>query len=343
MTTPKEIKSRFHSRRKDYLDINSLHSSVESSLSTRFPASEDHKSGDVTGLESAMMTMSEASSSILPKICGSHYIIHFQPGAIGLKLEPVIKNRDGKEFGCRVMDFVDLPSKKISQARASGKIKIGDIFTSVDGRNVTSKSYVDIVKILTESSNETGRKIGFRVPKSPPVLSTYHGTLQDSTKDQTSAECFTRYTSEETNPDDMTFFSPSYNKMTPLLEANLNSDKENKGHKDAKNVTKKKNTDKSETNATERNASFQLVMDLLDDYEIEFPSSEEDKDVTFKSHFIDELRHAFERIERRSNLKFEKKKVSPRFELRTTFISKTNRNRFVQQRHKNSTTKRTKN
>ncbi len=100
------------------------------------------------------------------------YFVDFDPGPIGLKLEPVLKNGT-KEFGCRVMRLIDNGSDASpSQALKSGKIKVGDVLTAVNGKNVTSKSYSEIVSLLKSPSSETrGKRITFKVPRSPaPVM-----------------------------------------------------------------------------------------------------------------------------------------------------------------------------
>lgn len=63
------------------------------------------------------------------------YEVQFQPGLMGMKLDPVIQSRhrnggsgasgNGKELGCRVVKFVDVGSSGTSQARKSRKIMPG--------------------------------------------------------------------------------------------------------------------------------------------------------------------------------------------------------------------------
>ena len=91
------------------------------------------------------------------------YTIHFSPGPIGLKLEPVVRNTTS-EIGCRVLKFVgSKKNEEPSQAQRSGKINIGDIFVSIDGTNIMSRSYSEIIEILRVSASSTkGRTITFR-------------------------------------------------------------------------------------------------------------------------------------------------------------------------------------
>ena len=116
----------------------------------------------------------------------SEYTVNFEPGSIGLKLEPVLKNGQ-KEFGCRVMKLMTngKGSNSPSQAVKSGKINIGDVLTAVNGKNVTSKSYKEIVSMLTSSGK---RGVTFRIPslRSPaPVMpitpaTTIRSSLEDA-------------------------------------------------------------------------------------------------------------------------------------------------------------------
>jgi len=96
---------------------------------------------------------------------GSEYTILFEPGPIGLKLEPVLKNGE-KEFGCRVIKLMTSGkgTTSPSQALKSGKINVGDVLTAVNGKHITSKSYKEIVSMLTSSGD---RNITFRIPRSP--------------------------------------------------------------------------------------------------------------------------------------------------------------------------------
>eukprot|EP00979_Chaetoceros_neogracilis_P010134 scaffold2385_cov193-Chaetoceros_neogracile.AAC.1 len=101
----------------------------------------------------------------------SEYTVNFEPGSIGLKLEPVLKNGQ-KEFGCRVMKLMTngKGSTSPSQASKSGKINVGDVLTAINGKTVTSKSYKEIVSMLTSSDD---RGVTFRIPRSPaPVMPT---------------------------------------------------------------------------------------------------------------------------------------------------------------------------
>ena len=97
---------------------------------------------------------------------GIEYTVTFEPGPIGLKLEPVLKN-GSKEFGCRVLKIIETGKGRSSptQALKSGKINVGDVIVSINGKSVTSKAYKEIVSLLTASTSD--RVVTFRVPRSP--------------------------------------------------------------------------------------------------------------------------------------------------------------------------------
>jgi sulfur carrier protein ThiS len=103
----------------------------------------------------------------------SEYTVIFEPGSFGLKLEPVLSLKNGqKEFGCRVIKLLTNGKESTfpSQALKSGKINVGDVITAVNGKTVTSKSYEEIVSMLTSSGD---RGVTFRIPRSPaPVVPT---------------------------------------------------------------------------------------------------------------------------------------------------------------------------
>ena len=137
--------------------------------------------GDGDGVISSLTPPQTRISSSKKSPDRSHkneYTVDFQPGPIGLKLEPVLKNGK-KEFGCRVMRFVNSSKDSSSvpgpnspsQALKSGKINVGDVISAVNDKNVTSKSYNEIVSLLTSGlSKGEGRRITFRVPRSPAVV-----------------------------------------------------------------------------------------------------------------------------------------------------------------------------
>ena len=156
---------------------------------------------------------------------GNEYTVDFKPGPIGLKLEPVLTNGK-KEFGCKVMRFVggDIDSGSPSQALKSGKINIGDVVTAVSGKNVTSKSYKDIVSILRNTSSSEGRSITFRVPRSPAAVmpKTPAVTIRPSSKESSSSSSTARkeakYSADKKAGGHLdkpqTMFSPSFVKHT---------------------------------------------------------------------------------------------------------------------------------
>lgn len=87
------------------------------------------------------------------------YSVTFGPGPIGVKLEPVVECQ-GREVGCRIMKFVDGGDKDPGQARQSGKVRLGDLIIAVDGQDVVSWDYPDIIKLLKR--NKGDRKLQLR-------------------------------------------------------------------------------------------------------------------------------------------------------------------------------------
>ena len=115
MTTPKEIRSRFRSKRENTVQTEASMirptNNFESLLSPENNVIKGHEKDekiDFSDIVGAPPTFSKSPTN-LSKMRATEYTVSFQPGTIGLKLEPVIKNNEGKEFGCRVMNFVDLP------------------------------------------------------------------------------------------------------------------------------------------------------------------------------------------------------------------------------------------
>jgi hypothetical protein len=88
------------------------------------------------------------------------YEVHFLPGPIGVKLEPVVET-NGREVGCRVLRFADAGGV-VGQARMSGKIRPGDLLIAIDGRDVISWDYPDIIKLLRKEPPASGRVWRFR-------------------------------------------------------------------------------------------------------------------------------------------------------------------------------------
>ena len=96
------------------------------------------------------------------------YDVAFQPGPIGLKLEPVVVSGN-REIGCRVMKFIDAGVAAPGQARASGKIRPGDLLIAVDGQDVISWNYPDVITYLKLRPSSLGRQMTFRSVWEPPM------------------------------------------------------------------------------------------------------------------------------------------------------------------------------
>lgn len=65
------------------------------------------------------------------------YSVVFRPGSVGLKLEPVVESM-GRQVGCRVLDFADGGKDDPGQARATKRIRPGDLLVAINGRDVIS-------------------------------------------------------------------------------------------------------------------------------------------------------------------------------------------------------------
>ena len=89
------------------------------------------------------------------------YSVLFEPGSIGLKLEPVVESV-GREVGCRVLDFADGGEQDPGQARKSGKIRPGDLLVAINGHDVISWDYPDIIAFLRQTAGAHERTLAFR-------------------------------------------------------------------------------------------------------------------------------------------------------------------------------------
>ena len=110
--------------------------------------------------------------------------MNFEPGPIGLELEPGTLAQDGKRIPCcRVQRFVDGGPNQPGPARASGSIRPGDVVVAVNGSPV--RTYEQTISILKQSTNL--RKITFQSPwadflTSPPFKkngSNHYGKTND--------------------------------------------------------------------------------------------------------------------------------------------------------------------
>ena len=100
-----------------------------------------------------------------------HFTIQFQPGPLGMNLEPITseQNADGsgkKEVGCRVMNFANNSAFQKSQARELC-VMHKDILVKVGDTEITSMPFHDIVAILQRKDVDgrggpVGKSITFR-------------------------------------------------------------------------------------------------------------------------------------------------------------------------------------
>eukprot|EP01031_Cornospumella_fuschlensis_P042179 gene42179-51505_t len=76
------------------------------------------------------------------------YSVEFPPGPMGLELEPLIRSAE-REIGCRVKDYYfALDHDGVNQSFLESKVKVGDIISYVDGQDVRSLPFVQIVDLL---------------------------------------------------------------------------------------------------------------------------------------------------------------------------------------------------
>lgn len=92
---------------------------------------------------------------------GGDYTITFEPGPIGMKLEPISESQ-GKEIGCRVLQFINLPSGQQGQAEQSGKISPGDVLIQVNHTNVISWTYPDVIRYLKMLPPTQSKQLKFK-------------------------------------------------------------------------------------------------------------------------------------------------------------------------------------
>jgi hypothetical protein len=82
------------------------------------------------------------------------YEIRFPPGPMGLELEPVIISSE-RQIGCRVCDFYfELDHNGIQREELLSKVSVGDVMKTIDGQNVLSSKFEDILELLRERRSQ---------------------------------------------------------------------------------------------------------------------------------------------------------------------------------------------
>ena len=98
--------------------------------------------------------------------CYGDYTITFQPGPIGMKLEPISVSSSSlqgrKEIGCRVLQFINLPSGEKGQAEQSGMISPGDVLIQINHTSVISWTYPDVIRYLKMLPPTQGKQLKFK-------------------------------------------------------------------------------------------------------------------------------------------------------------------------------------
>jgi chromosome segregation ATPase len=86
---------------------------------------------------------------------GFEYTITFQPGPIGLQLEPVLEAQ-GVQVGCRVLRFTEGPAQSLR------KIRLGDLLIAVNHSSVVDWAYPDVIRFLKLLPATQSKSLTFR-------------------------------------------------------------------------------------------------------------------------------------------------------------------------------------
>ena len=144
------------------------------------------------------------------------YTITFQPGPIGMKLEPILESSQGQEIGCRVLEFV---GGELSQAKRSGKITPGDVLLQVNHTNVVSWAYPQVIRFLKMLPTTQPKRLTF---KSLPTTTSSKEQQQLLTNHVlTNLMHTTTRSTSSTTQEENSVFSPS--KVKALSKAHNNN------------------------------------------------------------------------------------------------------------------------
>lgn len=89
------------------------------------------------------------------------YEVRFPPGNMGLELEPIITSSE-RQIGCRVKDYYfGIDHDGVDPEYVKTHVAIGDIIIQVQGENVLSTKFVDILDKL-RSLRENYKLITFK-------------------------------------------------------------------------------------------------------------------------------------------------------------------------------------
>ena len=116
----------------------------------------------------------------------STFEVHFVPGPLGMKLEPITLVQEGKallQMGCHVLGF---SATETNQARDSGKIKPGDIIVEIDGQNVNGREYAQSIALLTKPRTSSGGE-----PIGPSIRFRRPSADKNEESDQSEEETYT--------------------------------------------------------------------------------------------------------------------------------------------------------
>ncbi len=104
------------------------------------------------------------------------YVFNFPPGAMGLELEPCY-NINNIKYGCKIKGYYFGDDHKgVSATLLQSNVFIGDSISCIDGKNVASLTFFNILDILKDLKS-TNRKVTFKSNKYGSIKSLeYTGT-----------------------------------------------------------------------------------------------------------------------------------------------------------------------
>jgi hypothetical protein len=184
---------------------------------------------------SSTTVVREAPSTMMTMIDFSHFsqeqTICFEPGPVGMQLEPVTQNGPTHVYAATIVRFVDGGPHNPGQARASGRLRPGDFVIRVEAEGVVGTSYYTVLHLLQKSW--TTRTLTFRPAWDPSRIALRGGCISpvsslpplertDSAGSSTHEEAskvVPNSTPSNTTPSSGTLL-PALRRSSPLKESN---------------------------------------------------------------------------------------------------------------------------
>jgi hypothetical protein len=96
--------------------------------------------------------------------------IFFEPGPVGMQLEPVTHEETGlnRDYAAKIVRFVDGGPQNPGSARASGRLRPGDFVIRVEAEGIVGTTYYTALHLLQKSW--TTRKLTFRSAWDPSTM-----------------------------------------------------------------------------------------------------------------------------------------------------------------------------